>query len=102
MAISAEEREQVMAEVKRFATSLNLTDDQKQKLESALTEGREKLQTYRQQNPNASKEDIVRRVAEHRTSIRERVVNFLNPQQLQTWDAEVANAKEFLGQRMAA
>ena len=33
---------------------------------------------------------------------RQRVVNFLNPDQLKTWDAEVAKAKEFLGQRMAA
>jgi len=102
MAISADEREQLAIELKNFATSLNLTDDQKKKLESALTDAREKVHAYREQNPNVSKQEMVRKVAEHRSSIRERLVNFLNPEQLKTWDAEVANAREFLGQKMAA
>jgi hypothetical protein len=41
-------------------------------------------------------------VAENRTAIRERIVSFLTPEQLAKWDAEVAKAKEFLGQKIAA
>ena len=36
----AEEREQVATELKRFASDLNLTEDQKEKLHVALTEAR--------------------------------------------------------------
>ena len=67
-----------------------------------LTEASEKVQEYKQQNPNASKEDLIRRVADNRASIRQRVVNFLTPEQLTKWDAEAAKAKEFLGQKIAA
>jgi hypothetical protein len=41
-------------------------------------------------------------VKEHRNEIRQRVVSFLSPEQLTKWDAEVAKAKEFLGQKMEA
>jgi periplasmic protein CpxP/Spy len=102
MTISPEEREQVAEELKRFASSLNLTDDQKQKLQSFLTDAREKIQAYKQANPNASPQDLLKEVATNRSTLRERVVNFLSPEQLTKWDAEVAKAKEFLGQRMAA
>ena len=102
MAISAEERGQLAGELKRFAATLSLSDDQKQRLESALIEAREKLQAYKQQNPNVSKEDILKKVADHRSAIRERLVTFLTPEQLTKWDAEVTRAKEFLGQQMAA
>ena len=36
MAVTSEQREQVAAEVKHFAADLNLTDDQKEKLQTAL------------------------------------------------------------------
>jgi protein CpxP len=102
MSLTPEQRTQVADELKRFGSSLNLSDAQKEKLQTALVEAREKVQTYLQQNPDASKADVVRKIAEHRESIRERVVNFLNPEQLSKWDAEVAKAKEFLGQKLAA
>jgi len=102
MNLSPEEREQVAEELKRFATSLNLSDDQKQKLQGFLADAREKVQTYKQANPNASPQDLLKEVATNRTALRERLVNFLNPDQLTKWDAEVAKAKEFLGQKMAA
>jgi len=100
--LSPEEREQVAEELKRFGTSLNLSDDQKQKLQSFLTDAREKVQEYKQANPNASAQDLLKHVAANRTALRERLVNFLSPEQLTKWDAEVAKAKEFLGQKMAA
>ena len=102
MNLSAEEREQVATELKRFAADLNLTDDQKEKLRVALSEAREKIAEYLQQNPNTTKADIVSKVVANRDAIRQRVVNFLSPEQLKKWDDEKAKAKEFLGQKIAA
>jgi hypothetical protein len=100
--LSPEEREKVAEELKQFATSLSLSDDQKQKLHNFLTEAREKVQAYRKDNPNASPQDLVNHVKANRSALRERLVNFLTPEQLTKWDAEVAKAKEFLGHKMAA
>ena len=102
MPLTPEQRDQVANELKRFATDLNLSDEQKEKLRTSLAEGYEKVQEYRQQNPNASKEDLIKKVADNRASIRQRLVNFLTPEQLTKWDAEAAKAKEFLGQKIAA
>jgi periplasmic protein CpxP/Spy len=100
--LSPQEREKVAAELKQFASSLNLSDDQKQKLQTFLTDAREKLQAYRKDNPDASPQDVLKQVAVNRSALRERLVNFLSPEQLTKWDAEVAKTKEFLGQKMAA
>jgi protein CpxP len=102
MTLTPEQRDNVANELKRFATDLNLSEDQKQKLHTSLSEAYEKVQEYKQQNPNASKEDLVRRVADNRAAIRQRLVNFLTPEQLTKWDTEIAKAKEFLGQKIAA
>lgn len=102
MNLSSEEREQVVTELKRFASDLNLTDDQKEKLRVALTEAREKIAEYLQENPNTTRADVISKVVANRDAIRQRVVNFLTPEQLEKWDAEKAKAKEFLGQRIAA
>ena len=102
MSISAEEREKIAEELKQFATSLNLSDDQKQKLQSVLTEAREKLQAYKEDNPNVSPQDLLKQVAANRGALRQRLLGFLTPEQLTKWDAEVSKAKEFLGQKMAA
>ena len=101
MTISPEERAKVLDEVKRFAASLNLSDEQKQKLQTFLTDAREKIQAYKEANPDASPQDMLRQVAANRTALRERLVNFLNPEQLAKWDSAVSEAKEFLGQKMA-
>ena len=102
MNLTTEEREQVAIELKRFASDLNLTDDQKEKLRVALTEAREKIAEYMQQNPNTNRADIISKVVANRDAIRQRVVNFLSPEQLKKWDDEKAKAKEFLGQKLAA
>ena len=102
MNLSPAEREQVVNELKRFASDLNLTDDQKEKLRVALTEAREKIAEYMQQNPNTTKTDIISKVVANRDAIRQRVVSFLSPEQLKKWDDEKAKAKEFLGQKIAA
>ena len=102
MALTPEQRTQVQDELKRIGSSLNLSDAQKEKLHTALLEARERVQSFLQQNPSASKADIIQRVAANRQNLRDRVENFLNPEQLSKWDSEVAKAKEFLGQKLAA
>jgi periplasmic protein CpxP/Spy len=102
MSLTVEERENVVAEIKRFASDLNLTDQQKEKLHTALAEAREKVQEYVKNNPNTSKADIIAKVKAHREEIGKRVAAFLSPEQLTKWQAEVAKAKEFLGHRLDA
>ena len=102
MNLTPEEREQVAAELKRFGADLQLSDDQKARLQEFLTEARAKVADYLKANPNAKRADVIREVAAHRDQLRQRLVNFLTPEQLTKWDAEVAKAREFLGQQMAA
>ncbi len=102
MQLTPQQREQVVSEVKRFASDLHLRDDQKQKLQTAFQGAREKLGDYMKDHPNVSKGDIAKELSSHRSEIRQRVMNFLTPDQLKMWDAEIAKAKQFLGQNMAA
>jgi len=102
MPITPEQREMVAGELKRFATDLNLSEDQKQKLHGFLSEASEKLQEYKLQNPGVTNEDLIKRVADNRATIRQRLVGFLTPDQLTKWDAEATKAKQFLGQKLAA
>jgi periplasmic protein CpxP/Spy len=100
MTMTAESREQVATELKRFAADLQLTEEQKGKLHTALAEGREKVGEYMTAHPSTTKAEIVAKVREHRGEIHDRIAKFLNPEQLVKWDNEVAKAKEFLGQRL--
>ena len=102
MNLTAEQREQVATELKRFAGDLNLTDEQKEKLQTALAEARERVGEYLRNNPNTTKADIIAKVKANRDEIRQRVVKFLNPEQLTKWDSEIAKAKEFLGHKLDA
>jgi hypothetical protein len=100
--LTSEERDAVANELKRFGADLNLSEDQKQKLHTFMTEASEKVHEYKQQNPNATKADFIKKLIDNRTYLRERLVKFLTPEQLAKWDAEVGKAKEFLGQKLAA
>lgn len=102
MNLTADQREQVATELKRFAGDLNLTDEQKEKLHAALAEAREKIGDYVKDNPSSTKADIIAKVMAHRDQIRQRVVKFLSPDQLSKWDNEIAKGKEFLGQKLDA
>jgi protein CpxP len=99
--MTPEDLNTITTELKRFGTELNLSDAQKEQLKTFLTEKYEKLQQFRQQNPNASKDDLTRNLATIRSSGREKLEKFLTPDQLTKWDAEMAKAKDFLGQRAA-
>jgi periplasmic protein CpxP/Spy len=100
MTMRAEYREQAATELKRFAADIDLTEEQREKLQAALADGREKVGEYLKAYPNTTKAGIVAKVKEHRGEIHQRVASFLNPEQLGKWDNEVAKAKEFLGQRL--
>jgi len=100
--LTTEEREVVTNELKKLGADLNLSDEQKERLQRFMTEAKEKIEEYKQQNPNASAEDLIKKVADNRANLRQRLVNFLTPDQLTLWDTEVAKAKEFLGQKLAA
>jgi periplasmic protein CpxP/Spy len=102
MTLTIEQREQAATELRRFAGDLNLTEQQKEKLQIALAEKREKVGEYLKTHPDTTKAEIVAHVKLHRTEIHERLAAFLDPQQLSKWDSEVAKAKEFLGQRLDA
>jgi len=102
MPLTSDQRNVVVGELKRIGASLNLSDDQKQKLQTFMTEASEKVQEYRQQNPDATQQDLIKKIVDNRAALRQRLVNFLTPDQLKKWDSEVANAKEFLGQKLAA
>jgi hypothetical protein len=102
MNLTPEQRNQVIDEVKRFASDLHLSSDQKEKLQTAFQGAREKLGDYMKDHPNVTRADITKELSAHRDQIRQRVMNFLTPDQLKMWDAEVAKAKQFLGQSTAA
>jgi len=102
MALTAEQVASITSELKRFGADLNLSEDQKQKMHAFMSEAYEKVQEYKQQNPNATKEDLLKKLADNRAAIRQRLVGFLTPEQLTKWDAEMGKAKEFLGQKLAA
>ena len=97
MNLSPEATEAVQTELKRFAADLNLSEDQKTRLKSALESAREKLDEIRKNNPDITKADVIAKMKGARAPLRERVVAFLTPEQLTKWDAEVAKAKAFLG-----
>jgi periplasmic protein CpxP/Spy len=102
MSLNPELRDKLTGEMKQFSASLNLSEGQKQKLQESLSNAYQKMQEYKQQNPGASKEDLVRKVAENRDSIRQRLVSFLTPEQLTKWDSEIAKAKDFLTQKVVS
>ena len=102
MNLTPEQRAQVIAEAGKLATNLHLSNDQKEKLQNAMTEARSKVGDYLKEHPNVTKADIVKAVAGQRDQIRQRVVSFLTPEQMSTWDAEISKAKEFLGQNLAS
>ena len=100
--MTPDELNNIAVELKRLGSELNLTDQQKDGLKTFLTEKYEKLQEYRKENPNISKEDIAQYIAKNRSAGREKLEKFLTPEQLTKWDAEIAKAKDFLSTRAAS
>jgi periplasmic protein CpxP/Spy len=95
--MTAETRTMIESELRRFATDLNLSDAQKEKLKGTLEHARERLEEVHKNHPDVTKADVMAKFAGQRDAIRAKVEAFLNPDQLKKWDAEVAKAKTFLG-----
>ncbi len=99
--MTPDELNNIAVELKRLGSELNLSDKQKEELKTFLADKYEKLQAYRKENPNVSREDLAQYVAKHRAEGREKIEKFLSPEQLSKWDAEVAKAKDFISTRAA-
>ena len=101
MSFSEEQGQAIRNELKRFAGDINLSDEQKAKLHERLAFAAGRLAEYKKSHPDVTRQDIIKAVGSHRAELREGLERFLNPEQLKKWDAEVAKAKEFLGQPAA-
>jgi len=97
MDISTEQGQAIRDEIKRFAGDINLSDEQKTKLQERLAFAAGRLHEYKKSHPDVTRQDIIKAVGAHRAELRQALERFLTPEQLQKWDAEVAKAKEFLG-----
>jgi hypothetical protein len=58
------------------------------------------LEQIRNESPDVTRGDVIKKLVGARDQIREHVVKFLTPEQLTKWDAEMAKAREFLGHPM--
>src|SRR5262245_11927267 len=87
----------VETELKRFATELNLSDSQKTQLKTVLENAGERMDAIREKFNDVTKPEVIAKLKEVRTSLRERVEKFFTPEQLTKWDAGIAKAKNFLG-----
>ena len=95
--LSSEAKQVVLAELKRIGGELNLSDDQKTRLQAALENAREKIDEIRKAHPDLTQADVIAKLRSVRTVARDRLVQFLTPDQLAKWDAEIKKAKSFLG-----
>src|SRR5262245_32806513 len=101
MTLSDEQGQAIRNELKRFAGDINLSEEQKAKLHERLAFAAGRLAEYKRSHPDVTRQDIVKAVGSQRAELRAGLERFLNPEQLKKWDAEVARAKEFLGQPAA-
>jgi periplasmic protein CpxP/Spy len=99
--MTPDEMNSLATELKRLGSELNLSDQQKDQLKTFLSDKYEKLQEYKKQNPNITKEQVTQYIANNRAAGREKIEKFLTPEQLTKWDAEMAKAKDFLSQKAA-
>jgi hypothetical protein len=95
--MTAEVKTKIVEEVKRFAKDLSLSEQQKAQLHSALERAESRLEQIRKEHPDVTRADVIKKLADSRDQIREHIVNFLTPEQLTKWDAEMARARTFLG-----
>ena len=95
--LSSEAKQAVLTELKRIAGELNLSDDQKTRLQAALENAREKIDEIRKAHPDLTQADVIAKLRSERDAVRQRVVQFLKPDQLAKWDAEISKVKNFLG-----
>lgn len=98
--MTTEARSKIVDEVTRFAADLNLSESQKNQLKAAYERAEERIEEIRNSNPDVTRADVIRKLVAARDQIRERIVEFLTPDQLKKWDAEMSKARTFLGHPM--
>ncbi len=98
--MTTEAKSKIVDEVKRFAVDLNLSESQKSQLQAAYEKAEDRIEEIRKANPDVTRADVVRKLAAARDQIRAQIVNFLTPEQLEKWDAEMSKARNFLGHPM--
>ena len=96
--MSDEQGQAIRNELKRIGGNLNLSDEQKTKLHERMAFAAGRLFEYKKSHPDVNRQDVINALRSQRTELRAGLERFLNPEQLKKWDAEVAKAKEFLGQ----
>ena len=92
----------VETELKRFAAELKLSDSQKTQLKTVLENAGERMDAIREKHPDVTKPDVIAKLKEVRSSLRERVEKFFTPEQLTKWDTGIAKAKNFLGHTVSS
>ena len=98
--MTTEAKSKIVDEVKRFAADLNLSESQKSQLQAAYEKAEDRIEEIRKANPDVTRADVIKKLAAARDQIREHIVNFLTPDQLKKWDAEMSKARNFLGHPM--
>ncbi len=88
----------VQNELKRIGSNLNLSDSQRDQLKTWMESTHEKIEEYMKTNP--SKAQVIEKVKSLRGQGRAALERFLTPEQLRTWDAEIAKTREFLGHKL--
>ena len=98
--MTTEAKSKIVDEVKRFAADLNLSESQKSQLQAAYEKAEDRIEEIRNANPDVTRADVIKKLVTARDQIRERIVDFLTPDQLKKWDAEMSKARTFLGHPM--
>jgi hypothetical protein len=98
--MTTEVRTKIVDEVKRFAADLKLSDSQKTQLHTWFEKAEDRIEEIRKEHPDVTRADVIKKLAAARDQIREHLVNFLTPEQLTKWDAEISKARTFLGHPM--
>lgn len=100
--MTAEAKTKIVDEVKRFAADLNLSESQKTQLQTAYERAEDRIEEIRKDNPDVTRADVIKKLVAARDQIRDQIVKFLTPEQLQKWDTEMSRARTFLGHPMRA
>jgi hypothetical protein len=100
MPLTSEERVQVVSELMRIGKRLNLTHAQKRTVQAFLDDARQSFADYLNNNPDATKDDIINKMKESRSEIRRRLASFLSSHQLKMWDSETAQVEQSLAQKL--
>ena len=93
--MTTEAKSKIIDELKRFGADLNLSESQKSQLHAAYERAEDRMEEIRKENPDVTRADVIRKLVAERDQIRKRIVNFLTPDQLKKWDAEVSKARTF-------